>query len=216
MPRIRPILTAALLALAALTPSANAQFVPQLPRLRGTISYIAPNHRCFTLLDRNGNQLTVNLNDKTRYYFGHDSGSFLDVMEPGDEVFVHIDPASSLAADVTNPNRYNRPATPELKSLLNLSDDDCLVIVPALSKVLSLQQLVDGNLRGSDINNMRRNLLFQLRNPNTPDSDLRNTLNSLRQARQSAQRQLTKARQDLTSLLTLRQEATLLQEGILE
>ena len=207
--------TLLLLTLTALP--AHAQLDPQtnLTRLRGLISSVPSNHRCFILTDRAGAQITVNLDAKTQYIFGRDPGSSLDVLQVGDQVSAHIN-ANNVAADVTNRNFGNRPSTPELKQLLDLSDDDCLVLVPLIAKVTAHQQAVDGQVRGTDIRNARDALRLLLQNPSTSDGDIASRLAILRSARATAQRQLATARADLTSLLTLKQEAILLQQGILQ
>jgi hypothetical protein len=213
-PARKLLTTLLLLTLAAL--AAHAQFDPQtnLTRLRGLISSIPANHRCFILTDRTGAQITVNLDAKTQYIFGRDPGSQLDVLQVGDQVSTHIN-SNNVAADVTNRNFGNRPSTVELKQLLDLSDDDCLVIVPLIAKVTSLQQAVDGQVRGTDVRTARDALRLLLQNPSTSDSDIASRLAILRSARATAQRQLDKATADLTSLLTLKQEAILLEQGIL-
>src|ERR1700744_2334680 len=117
-PARKLLTTLLLLTLAAL--AAHAQFDPQtnLTRLRGLISSIPANHRCFILIDRTGAQITVNLDSKTQYIFGRDPGSALDVLQVGDQVSAHIN-SNNVAADVTNRNYANRPSTPELKQLLD-------------------------------------------------------------------------------------------------
>ncbi len=216
MPYPRTILASLTLLILTALP-AQAQLDPQtgLTRLRGLISSTPANHRCFILTDRSGAQITVNLDSKTQFIFGRDPGSPVDVLQVGDQVSAHIN-ANNVAVDVTNRNFGNRPSAAELKQLLDLSDDDCQVIVPLIAQVTSLQQAVDGQTRGTDVRTARDALRFLLQNPSTANSDIASRLAVLRSARATAQRQLTKAREDLTSLLTLRQEAILLQQGILQ
>ena len=55
-----------------------------------------------------------------------------------------------------------------------------------------------------------------LASDSTPDSEIQTKLQALRDARKKAQANLEAARQDLEKVLTLRQEATLVQMGLLE
>ncbi|HUO09714.1 MAG TPA: hypothetical protein VM008_15510 [Phycisphaerae bacterium] len=196
---------------------AGAQSTPpqtNLTRLRGTVTYIAPNHRCFTLADRSGNQINVVVDSATHFIFGRDDGTFLDVVQIGDDVRANVNSAG-IAVDVTSRNNANRPSSAQLKELLGISDDDCLVLVPLIAKVQNLQQEAQGGGRSSDVRNARDALRQLLRDPNASQQDISTSIRALRDARTTASRQLAKAQQDLISVLTVRQEAILIQMGIL-
>jgi hypothetical protein len=55
-----------------------------------------------------------------------------------------------------------------------------------------------------------------LASDSTPDAEIQTKLQALRDARKKAQADLDQARQDLAKVLTLRQEATLVEMGLLE
>jgi hypothetical protein len=202
----------------AVAASAHAQVQPPSDTItiRGTISSVPTNGRGFVMTDRSGAQVTVTVNASTRYTLGNTDAKFVDVVIAGDRANVTTTSAG-IAVEVNNRNRASRMSSDQLKTTLEITDDECAVLVPLIAKVQTLEQLTSRNgVNGSDIRTAFDAVRGAVRDPNASTTDIAARLKTLRDAKAKAEKDLVAARGELVSMLTLRQEALLVQMGILE
>lgn len=216
--KLRSILTMPLLLLAAITASARAQTAAPANTVsyKGVVATVLSNRRCFTLLDKKGNSLTINLSPATKYLVGQVDAKWIDVLVVGDKVTADIGPGD-LAVDVIAKNKGSKITSATLKDALGISDDECEVLLPFINKMQAAQRLTlkDG-VSGSNVRTAFDSLHAAIQDPHMSQADFRVRLKALRDARNEAKKQVEKSRQDLIALLTLQQEATLVQMGILD
>jgi hypothetical protein len=125
-----------------------------------------------------------------------------------------------------------------LQQPLGCSDDEFAAIRPYLEKVVEAQQATQvfrfggpgsgigqqggqngtqpGGMKLSAVQQAASDLQAAVNDPNTSEDLIRNKLDLLRQARDKAQQDLKVARAALQQLLTQRQEAVLVENGLLE
>ncbi len=125
----------------------------------------------------------------------------------------------------------------ELQAPLGCTDDEFAVIEPLLEKVVDAQREADGGMarfrrfmpRPAQQNNSQNNqqqmspvdqasvdLQTVLDDPNSSADQIKARLDTLRQAKSKAAQDLSVARNGLRSVLTIRQEAVLVDRGILD
>jgi Spy/CpxP family protein refolding chaperone len=139
-----------------------------------------------------------------------------------------------------DPAQFRQRMLDSIKSDLAASDDDWKTLSPAIEKVMTLQRDSmrgmfggrGGRNRGGDnapanppaadaqpaspVATASKALQDTLDNKDAKPEEIKAKLAALREARAKAREDLAKARKDLTELLTQRQEAVLVQRGILE
>jgi hypothetical protein len=112
-------------------------------------------------------------------------------------------------------------AVEDIKGQLGVSDEEWKVIQPRVEAVYSLvhprPQFGRSNARQMSPVEQRKNELHQTLNDKAAAPEqIRAKLTALRSAQIAAAQELTKARQNLRQILTLRQEATLVLNGLLD
>jgi len=112
-------------------------------------------------------------------------------------------------------------ALEDLKAQLELTDEEWAVIKPRLQAVYDLLHPVPQFGLGSGrsmtpIDQKRNELRELLRNKDATPEQIKSGLSALRSAKLKADQDAAKAKQDLRQLLTLRQEATLVLNGLLD
>lgn len=125
----------------------------------------------------------------------------------------------------------------ELQEPLGASDDEFAVIEPLLEKVVDAQREADGGMARfrrfgqmpgqrnnsqnsqqlmSPVDQATDNLQTVLDDPNSNSDQIKARLDTLRQAKSKAVQDLSVARDALRSVLTVRQEAVLVDRGVLD
>ncbi len=108
-----------------------------------------------------------------------------------------------------------------LKNQLQVSDEEWSVIKPRLQVVYDLVRPMPSfgpeiAQPASPVDQRKRDLREILSNKDAPADQIKAKLTALRSAQLAAAQELTKARQDLRQIMTLRQEATLVLNGLLD
>jgi hypothetical protein len=120
--------------------------------------------------------------------------------------------------------------TMRLRDQLQCSDAEYAIMEPLIQKVIAAQNAVgaNGGMRmmgglvatpspaAADVNKARKALHAAIADPNTTPDQFVSLLKDLRDAQAKAKDELTAARQELVTVLNVRQEAALAQMGILE
>jgi hypothetical protein len=122
----------------------------------------------------------------------------------------------------------------QLKTAMGCSDEEWTVILPKLEKVEAAAAEAGSPVSGlgptaklamlngassdkpSTLSQRRQELRTTLQNPNASEAEVKLRIESLRQARIDAREKLAQARKELADVLTQRQEAVLIDRGILE
>lgn len=112
-------------------------------------------------------------------------------------------------------------AVEDIRGQLGVSDEEWKVIQPRVEAVYNLvhprAQFGRSNGRQMSPVEQRKSELHQALNDKAaPPEQIRAKLTALRSAQLAAAQELTKARQDLRQIMTLRQEATLVLNGLLD
>jgi hypothetical protein len=135
-----------------------------------------------------------------------------------------------------DPSQFRQMMLDRVKETLAVSDADWKTLQPAVEKVLTVQRDAMGGMRGmrgmrggdrggdnaaaaqptSDVEAKAKDLQTVLDNKDAKPEEIKAKLAALRDARAKARDALAAARKELTELLTQRQEATLVEMGILE
>jgi len=116
--------------------------------------------------------------------------------------------------------RRHEEALENLKGRLGISDTEWQVIKPRLKAVYDRVRSRGSSMGGSqqagtEVENRRRELRELLREKGAKVEQIKARLTALRAAQEKARQELGRARQDLRRLLTLRQEAELVLDGLL-
>jgi chromosome segregation ATPase len=119
-----------------------------------------------------------------------------------------------LAAD-------RRRAIEDLKEQLSISDQEWTVIRPRIEAVYNLQHppmpgRPGSETRRTEVQQKIAELSELLRNKEAPVDEIRARLTGLRAAKEKARQELAAAQQNLRQILTLRQEALLVLNGLLD
>jgi hypothetical protein len=143
-----------------------------------------------------------------------------------------------------DPAQFRQRMMDQLKTQLGATDDEMKVLQPKLEKVMELQRdastrmRFSGRTRGgggfggapggtgapagtpdpnaSPVRKASEDLRTTLANTSASPEDIKAKLDTYRAAKAEAKTQLTAAQQDLRGLLTQRQEAVLVENGLLE
>jgi hypothetical protein len=134
-----------------------------------------------------------------------------------------------------DPAQFRQQMMDRIKEQLGAKDDEWTAIEPRLQKVMDAQRDTRGsrggfgrNRGGQDNNNPQSNrpesdvtkaqseLRTALENNETPPAELAAKLKTLRDAREKAKAGLAQAQKELKDLLTQRQEAVLVNMGMLD
>jgi len=107
------------------------------------------------------------------------------------------------------------------KRKLQLSDQDWTVLKPRIEDVYNMVYPLPAprsgaDRKGTELDQHRSELREVLDNSASDTGQIKATLTALRAAKDKADRELTKARQDLRRLMTVRQEAELVLCGLLD
>jgi hypothetical protein len=109
------------------------------------------------------------------------------------------------------------PGIDRFKEELGLSDDEWAVLKPRVEKVITLQGELRGGGRGNTTPMPEATALrTALDNPDATAEELAQRVAELRKAREKKQAELKTARETLRELLTPRQEALLVLDGLLD
>jgi len=197
------------------------------PRTRGIVKAIAPDHLSFVVTDDRTNiTATVTLNSSTTLMLGGRESEFVDVVVPDEMVIAMIGP-NGVATDIYNRNRNQRMPLSQLKELLGVGDEEAIALGPLIQRVRLLERdLLFGGRGGGGggrnnspptaIQTATEALQQSVDNKNATTEELKSKLVALREQRARLQSQLDRARAELQSLLTVRQEAVLVQMGVLD
>lgn len=109
----------------------------------------------------------------------------------------------------------------EFKSKLGLSDEEWTVLKPRIEAVYNLMYPqaamgIGSDLKGPEVEQRRGELREVLDNAGSDAGQIKTRLDALRAAKEKADRELVRARQDLRRLMTLRREAELVLCGLLD
>ncbi len=122
----------------------------------------------------------------------------------------------------------------QLKTAMGCSDEEWAVILPKLEKVEAAEFEAGAPASGvgpaaklavlsgassqkpSVVSQRRQELRTTLQNPSASEAEVKQRIESLREARTQARERLAQARKELADVLTQRQEAVLIDRGILE
>jgi hypothetical protein len=113
-------------------------------------------------------------------------------------------------------------AIEDIRGQLEVSDQEWSVLKPRVEAVYSLvhpqpQFGGPGNMRpAGPVDRGKSELRQMLPNKDAPADQIKAKLTALRAAQEQSRQELTKARQNLRQLLTLRQEAALVLNGLLD
>ncbi|MDK2971062.1 MAG: hypothetical protein PWP23_817 [Candidatus Sumerlaeota bacterium] len=109
------------------------------------------------------------------------------------------------------------PGVDRFKEELGLSDDEWAVLKPRIEKVIALQSEMRGGGRGNTASMPEVEALrTALENPEATNDEITQRVAELRKAREEKQAELKTARETLRELLTPRQEALLVLNGLLD
>lgn len=126
-----------------------------------------------------------------------------------------------------DPAQFRQRMLDRLKQQLGMSDDEFAAVQPKIEKVFQLQRDARGGRmmgrRGgensgpqSPVQTAREDLRKTLDNKDASADDIKAKLTALRDAESKAHDELVKAQDDLKSVLTQRQEAVLVMDGMLQ
>ena len=127
-----------------------------------------------------------------------------------------------------DPNSYRKMMSDFQKRQLGATDEEWTVLEPKLEKVQKLNNEVrNGAMMGmymmgpmgageSDVAKAARELAKVLKNKDASPGDIKSAVTALRDAKAKAKIELEKAQKELKELLTIRQEALLIQQGQLD
>jgi hypothetical protein len=114
----------------------------------------------------------------------------------------------------------HRRAVDDLKGRLGCSDTEWQVIRPRLEMVYNLLHPLPptrgDDSSGNEVNQKMQELRQALDDKGTPVDELKAKLTALRAAKENAKRKLASAQQSLRRVMTVRQEAILVLEGLLD
>ncbi|OHB66585.1 MAG: hypothetical protein A2Y76_09730 [Planctomycetes bacterium RBG_13_60_9] len=115
----------------------------------------------------------------------------------------------------------HRQGVEELKEQLGISDQEWPVVKPRIETVYNLVHPVVQMRRGNaqpttEIEQRSRDLRELLRDEKAPADQIKAKLTAYRAAKEKAAQELIRARQSLRRLMTLRQEAVLVLNGLLD
>jgi hypothetical protein len=218
----------AILAIAAISGSAAAQENRQ--RVRGIVLSIAADMKSFTVVDRGGTLVPVNVSSTTQYQNGQVRMN--DVVKFGVDIRVQIG-ADGTAERVLSRGMVDQIEFEQLQPFMQCTDQEWAVLRPKIDRVRELIRQADGDVSDPNDNNngdnsgpqrpqhntvhdLQRNLQSTFFDQNATVEKLNVNLTSLRQARSKARADLVQARKELTELVTARQESLLVIMGILE
>lgn len=124
-------------------------------------------------------------------------------------------------------NEVRQRALDQLREQLGSSADEWAVLQPKIEKVQALASdagvpvprigiSITNSKSASEVNAKQQALRQALQNSAASDSEIRQKIAELRDSRAQARQLLAKARQELADLVTSRQEAILIDRGILD
>lgn len=120
-----------------------------------------------------------------------------------------------------NPGEFRQRMTERLKESLEVSDEEWAVIQPLIEDVQTKQRAAGrsrlGGMRQRDCSSPESEALSAaLQSDSTSNEEIQAKLTALRDSRKKAAAELAAAREELSKVLTLRQEAIFVQMDILE
>lgn len=132
-----------------------------------------------------------------------------------------------------DPAQFRQRMMDRVKEQLGATDEEWKALEPKVQKVMDAQRdaRAGGGFRGrggrggqggadnqpqSDVAKASQDLRTAIENKDTPADELKAKIAALREARQKARANLEAAQKDLKELLTARQEAVLISNGMLE
>jgi hypothetical protein len=218
----------ALVVITAVSSSAIAQ--ENRPRVRGIVLSIASDMKSFTVVDRGGTLVPVNVTSNTQYQNGQ--VRLNDVVKFGMDVRVQF-AADGTAERVFSRGMADQIEFEQLQPFMQCTDQEWAVLRPKIDRVRELIRQADGDVSDPNDNNngdnsapqrpqhngvhdLQRTLQATFFDQNATVEKLNVNLTSLRQARTKARADLAQARKELTELVTARQESLLVIMGILE
>lgn len=190
------------------------------PQRQGNVKSVLANRSSFVITERRtGVEFTIPVNRDTRYVLGgKDGADFVDVVVISERITAVLDP-KGVALEVRNRSNERLPVA-RLKELLGATHEEAVVLSPAITRVMKAKSLLaeayqsgNGDDEAPDPAEVLKRVL---RSSSATPSDLRTSVALLRDQRKVLLADFKRAAQELTSLLTIRQEAILVQMGILE
>jgi hypothetical protein len=178
----------------------------------------------FYIVDKNGNQTAISLTVPTTYTLNNQNASFDDVVKPGNVVRCMYDEEGRVN-QILFRGQANQLDTKQMRPFLGFSDSEWEVISARIDHIKQLQRTIEGRSTGSnngsssDENPIRtemKALQTAFWDTHQSSTDIENGLKNLRLLKARARADLEKARQELTELVTPRQEVLLVLQGILD
>jgi len=219
-----------MLLIALLPNSAMAQ--ENRPRVRGIVLSIAADKKSFTVVDRGGALVPVNITSTTTYQ-GNGEARLNDVVKFGMDVRVLL-AADGSAERVFSRGMADQIEFEQLQPFMQCTDAEWALLRPKIDRIRTLIRLADGDVGDQNGDNNNGENSAPQRPQHNPVHELQRTLQntffdqsatveklnvnlmSLRQARAKARADLVEARKELIELVTARQESLLVIMGILE
>ena len=140
-----------------------------------------------------------------------------------------VAPSFARAQGQFDPAQFRERMMNNIKERLGASDDEWKVLEPKVEKVMTAQRDARGGggfggfgRRGGDqqptteVGKASADLRTALENKDTPADDIAKKLAAFREARDKARTQLQASQKELKEILTQRQEAVLVNMGMLE
>lgn len=193
----------------------------QAPSISGVVVSGLGDGGSFTIVDKTGNMTTLATGPSTSFIFNKAPAGLTDVVRFGMDIKGTLAANGSLA-EVTTKGVATQLNLAQIPAFLGASEAEWTVLRPKIEKIQALQRAAEG--KGSNNNgtaaarpNAVQITLKQLQDSFFHQSpNLVNQLMALRAEKAKVAAELVAARNDLTALLTARQEALLVIMGILE
>jgi hypothetical protein len=226
--RIRQVLIATVGSLACATVSMAQQ---QATMVKETV-----NGQTTTIMTDGSGTAVMTLPDGSVQTFdisGASPGGAISITGSGDPKAPRI-MANGGPGKILDLSQIRQNVLDQLKTAMGCSDEEWAVILPKLEKVEAASIEVGAPANGlgpgvklaalsgasggrqPDVAQCQSQLRSTLQNPNATEAEVKLRIESLREARARAREKLAQARKELADVLTLRQEAVLIDRGILE
>jgi hypothetical protein len=215
------------IALSLLARAAVAQQQDQRPtRISGIVLGIESRVR-FVVVDKSGTQVPVSLTIPVTFTLNDQSVNFDDVVKPGNIVRCMLDDEGRVNQIIFR-GQASQLDTNQMRPFMGLNDAEWQVISARIDHIRQLQRAVEGRSTSSSNNNsgeapaenpirtQMKALQSAFWDQHQSSTDIESGLRNLRELKARARADLEKARQELTELVTPRQEILLVLQGILD
>jgi len=206
------------------------------PTINGIVVGSAADKSSFSIVDRSGAAITLNVSGNTSYQSNRVEVKAAEVIRFGMEIRATAAPDGSVA-QVTARGITSQLNVVQLQPFLGATDAEWAVLKPKIEKVQALRRIAESRATNSNDGNNNGNNNGNGNNPPPPKNpvqdlqrdlnsaffdraaaipQLMNTLAQLRQTQARSRDELELARRNLAELTTTRQEVLLVIMGILE